>query len=341
MTPERKSSFADVIADFCQQAAEGDYVLVESTWACADVGQAVAHSLQTRGSSVELLNLEVEDDALQAVDEAMWRHLTGYVSLRTLSARTSARPTTPPSALVRQLRMTSRKTSTYLPDPVLAERAGMSLSELDDYYANLLHLDAADPVAGFHALRDFQEELLAPLRRSKKVRIEGEGTDITLDVSGRGWMNSYGRRNIPSGEMYTSPIENSAHGVIRFDVPSYNFAERVVGVELEFSHGELVSARAEEGNETLQRQLAIDAGARVVGELGIGGNTTMTRFLGATLFDEKVAGTVHLALGRSYPQTGGLNDSALHWDLIKDLRGGGRVSLDGDIFQENGVFTGA
>ena len=272
-------------------------------------------------------------------DEALWRRLTGYVSLRTVAAAPADRPE--PSATVRQLRMTLRKTSTYLPDEALAARAGMSEAQLADYYAGLLHLDDPDPVVGFHALRDRQEALLARLRAARTVRIEGDGTDLTLSTAGRGWVNSYGRRNVPSGEMYTSPVETSAHGVIRFDVPSYNFPERVAGVTLEFDRGRLERATAVEGEATLTRRLAVDAGARVVGELGIGGNERMTRFLGATLFDEKTAGTVHLALGKSYPQTGGLNDSALHWDLIKDLRGGGRISLDGEIFAENGVFVGA
>lgn len=339
MTPERRAAFARIVAGFCQEAAAGELVLVETVAGTAAEGQAVADALRERGAEAVVLDLGVPSEAAAGLDDDLWRGLTGYVSLRTVSAKSESRPG--PSATVRQLRMTLRKTSTYLPDAVLAERAGTSLTELDDHYAKLLHLDDADPTAGFLALRDRQESLLGRLRRAETVRIEGDGTDLTLSTVGRGWVNSYGRRNVPSGEMYTSPVETSAHGVIRFDVPSYNFPERVSGVTLEFGHGELVRAEAEEGQETLTRQLALDPGARVLGELGIGGNDRMTKFLGATLFDEKTAGTVHLALGKSYPQTGGRNDSALHWDLIKDLRGGGRISLDGEVFSEDGVFVGA
>lgn len=337
MTPERRAAFANLVAGFCQEAAAGDLVLVEVVAATAAVGRSVAEALGARGA--EALLVDLDDPRGAAADEALWRRLTGYVSLRTVAAAPADRPE--PSATVRQLRMTLRKTSTYLPDEALAARAGMSEAQLADYYAGLLHLDDPDPVVGFHALRDRQEALLARLRAARTVRIEGDGTDLTLSTAGRGWVNSYGRRNVPSGEMYTSPVETSAHGIIRFDVPSYNFPERVAGVTLEFDRGRLERATAVEGEATLTRRLAVDAGARVVGELGIGGNERMTRFLGATLFDEKTAGTVHLALGKSYPQTGGLNDSALHWDLIKDLRGGGRISLDGEIFAENGVFVGA
>lgn len=341
MTPDRLAAFADLVTGFCQEAAPGDVVLVEGTTATRAAALAVTESLRREGADARTLYLDDEADAALAVAEALWLGLTGYVSLRTVGDKSAAGARPSPSATVRRLRMTARKTSTYLPDALLAQRAGLSLAALEEYYAALLHLDAVDPVAKLHELRDLQEALLAPLRRAAKVRIEGDGTDLTLSTAGRTWVNSYGRRNVPSGEMYTSPVESSPHGVIRFDVPSYNFARRVAGVTLEFRAGELVRASADEGDDVLQAQLERDAGARFLGELGIGGNPAMTRFLGATLFDEKVAGSVHLALGKSYPQTGGLNDSALHWDLIKDLRGGGLISLDGEAFQQDGVFVGA
>lgn len=338
MTPSRRAAFARLLAGYCQAAGAGEAVLVEATAATASEASDVARALERLGA--EALIADVDEDIGLLRDEALWRRLTGYVTLRTVADKSAVWVRTL-SPAVRRLRMTLRKTSTYLPDPVLAARAEMTLAELEEHYARLLHLDDADPARAFEELRDRQEALLEPLRRARTVRIEGDGTDLTLVTAGRTWVNSYGRRNVPSGEMYTSPVETSPHGVITFDVPSYNFPERVAGVTLEFRAGELVRAKAEEGEETLRAQLARDEGARRVGELGIGGNPAMTRFLGATLFDEKVAGTVHLALGSSYPQTGGRNESSLHWDLIKDLRTGGRISLDGETFQENGAFVGA
>jgi aminopeptidase len=139
--------------------------------------------------------------------------------------------------------------------------------------------------------------------------------------------------------MFTSPIEDSATGTIFFDIPSYNFGEAVQGVELELRDGLVVHAHAQQGNMILQEQLDRDTGARRLGELGIGGNQLMSRVLGSTMFDEKIAGTMHLALGQSYPQTGGKNLSAIHWDLIKDLRGEGLISLDGEPFQVDGRFV--
>ncbi len=167
------------------------------------------------------------------------------------------------------------------------------------------------------------------LSGARRIRIEADGTDITLEVGGRTWINSDGRRNMPSGEVFTGPHERSANGTIRFTVPSPRGAT-VSDVTLTFEDGEVVAATAEQGQEQLDAALAIDDGARLLGELGIGTNAGIDRATGSILLDEKMAGTVHLALGRSYPETGGTNVSALHWDLICDLRPGGQLSADGE-----------
>jgi aminopeptidase len=150
-----------------------------------------------------------------------------------------------------------------------------------------------------------------------------------LSVAGRVWVNSDGRRNMPSGEVFTGPVETSASGVVRFDVPSSPRGVEVAGVVLDFREGVVVAARADRGDEVLQAMLATDDGARRLGEIGIGTNNGIDRAIGTTLFDEKIGGTVHLALGRSYPETGGTNESAIHWDLICDLRARGRLTADG------------
>ena len=154
-------------------------------------------------------------------------------------------------------------------------------------------------------------------------------------------MNSDGRRNMPSGEVFTGPHEDSAEGTLRVSIPSSPRGVAVEGVELVFREGRVVDARAGVGEDYLLATLETDPGARRLGELGIGTNAGIDRPVGAILFDEKIGGTVHLALGASYPETGGTNDSAVHWDLIVDLRRGGRLSADGEVIQEDGVFTGA
>ena len=155
----------------------------------------------------------------------------------------------------------------------------------------------------------------------------------------RTWINSDGRRNMPSGEVFTGPHEGSANGRVRFTVRSAPAGVDVDGVELELRDGEVVAARAAVGEDYLQRALATDDGARRLGEIGIGTNFGIARPTGTILFDEKIGGTVHLALGRSYPETGGTNESAVHWDMICDLREGGRLSADGETIVEDGRFV--
>jgi aminopeptidase len=177
------------------------------------------------------------------------------------------------------------------------------------------------------------------LADAREIRFEAEGTDLRLRVDGRSWINSDGRRNMPSGEVFTGPLEDSANGTITFGVPSSPRGIEVADVELRFRGGQVVAGRARRGDGYLQHALETDGGARFLGELGIGTNQGIRRATGSILLDEKMAGTVHLALGRSYPETGGRNASALHWDLICDLREGGRLSVDGEQIVSNGTVV--
>ena len=215
----------------------------------------------------------------------------------------------------------------------------MSGRDYAEFVRRALFLDQADPVGAWKALSARQAGLVERLARGSEARIVAEGTDLTLGIAGRTWINSDGRRNMPSGEVFTGPHERSAQGTIRFGVPSVRGGGEVSGVELTFEDGRVVAARADRGDAFLQAALDTDDGARLLGELGIGTNTGIDRATGSTLLDEKIAGTVHLALGRSYPETGGVNKSALHWDLICDLRQGGRVTVDNELLIEDGSFV--
>jgi aminopeptidase len=206
----------------------------------------------------------------------------------------------------------------------------MSEDEYAAFVNRALFLDRPDPVAAWAELSTRQEALVERLRKAREIRIEADGTDLRMSVEGRTWVNSDGRRNMPSGEVFTGPHEDSAEGTVRFTVPSNRQGVEVSGVELTFSAGRVVEARAAIGERHLSSALETDTGARFLGELGIGTNPGIDRATGSTLLDEKIAGTVHLALGRSYPETGGRNVSALHWDLICDLRSGGLVTADGE-----------
>ena len=198
------------------------------------------------------------------------------------------------------------------------------------FVAGALFLDRTDPSGAWAELSGARTSSPGACSAPTQIRLEADGTDLTLRVAGRTWINSDGRRNMPSGEVFTGPLERSAQGTVRFTVPSSPRGVAVTGVELTFRDGEVVAARAERGHDYLVSALATDEGARRLGELGVGTNSGIDRATGHILLDEKIAGTVHLALGRSYPETGGLNASALHWDLICDLRDGGRLSADGE-----------
>ena len=212
----------------------------------------------------------------------------------------------------------------------------MSLADYEDFVTSAMFLDRADPEAAWQELGRRQAGLVEFMSRVRSIRIEAEGTDLTLSVAGRTWINSDGRRNMPSGEIFTGPLEDSAHGRLRCGFPVCRDGREIVGISSSSSRAQVVSARATRGEDYLQAMLELDPGARRLGELGLGLNAGIDRFTGSILFDEKIGGTVHLALGQSYPETGGVNASALHWDLIVDTRTDGRITADGRLVMENG-----
>ena len=241
---------------------------------------------------------------------------------------------------VMQTRMTKRWVVTLFPTPASAQESGMSTAEYERFVYGSMFLFDDDPASKWRELGAQQQRWVERLEKADQVRIEGPGTDLTMSVKGRRWANSDGKRNLPSGEVFTGPLEQSANGVISFDIPSNHGGSLVEGVRLRFEQGRVVEATAERGQELLDEQLATDEGARYLGELGIGTNPHITRPTLKTLYDEKILGTIHLALGRSYAETGGTNQSAIHWDLVCDLRTEGRVLLDGELFLENGRLLG-
>jgi aminopeptidase len=173
----------------------------------------------------------------------------------------------------------------------------------------------------------------------EEVHIQAEGTDLRLNVSGRTFISAEGKHNMPDGEFFTGPIEDSTNGEVTFTYPAVYDGREVSGVRLRFEDGRVVDATADRNEEFLIEMLDTDAGARRLGELGIGANYGIERFTKEILLDEKIGGTVHLAVGMSYPETGGRNDSAVHWDMVCDLRRGGRISVDGQEFQVDGRFV--
>jgi len=229
---------------------------------------------------------------------------------------------------------------TLYPTAAYAQDAEMSLNDFEDFVFGATFSDEKDPVKAWKALAAYQQKLIRKLAGADQIRIVGPDTDLSLSVKGRTFINSAGTHNMPSGEIFTGPIESSAEGYIRYDFPVCVQGREVEGIRLVFRKGRVVEATADKNQAFLLAMLDQDPGARRLGELGIGTNRKIQRFTKNILFDEKIGGTVHLALGQSYAETGGRNKSALHWDMIKDLRKGGCLYVDGSVFQKDGQFKG-
>lgn len=229
---------------------------------------------------------------------------------------------------------------TGLPFPVSAQaqEASMALPEYEDFVYSSCLVDKRDPTAEWKRIRKEQDKTCSFLNKAEQIRVVGEDTDLKFSVKGRKWINCSGQKNMPDGEVFTAPVENSVNGTIRFTFPGIYAGREVEDIKLTFKNGRVVKGSAAKGNELLQQLLKIE-GADRLGETAIGTNYNITRFTKNMLFDEKMGGTIHMALGLNpAPETGGLNKSALHWDILKDMKKGGEIYADGKLFYRNGKF---
>ena len=355
--PER---FAALLCDWCLEVAPGQQILIGSTTLAVELLDAL-HAAVLDRDAWPIMDMRSPAWNAAFYAHARERHLDGYPSgdearAETIDAflgidapaNTAALADADPALVQRavvartplqELRLSRRWAGTIWPTPALAQLAGMSDDRYAQFVGRALFLDQPDPVAAWTALSTRQDEVVARLTPRHEIRIEAEGTDITLAVGGRTWINSDGRRNMPSGEVFTGPLEDSANGTIRFTVPTGPRGVVVSGVQLTFRDGRVVEATAEQGQDYLDAALATDDGALRLGEIGIGTNAGIDEPTGHILLDEKMAGTVHLALGRSYPETGAVNRSAVHWDLICDLRQGGTLTADDQVIVADGALV--
>jgi aminopeptidase len=351
VTDLRVAAYAALLVDRCVGARQGWHVLVATTTQARPLAEELSRQLAARGAYALT---RIHFDGLYPVDSA-WIEAAPPELARTLpplerelldradAAIFVLAPGDPPADAgftAEQRRALRAQFSAYrargraglvpevrcdFPCPFYARRAGMSAAAFEELFYEA-------------CLRDWDAEgrrmqpVLERFDRAQEVRIEAGETDLTLSLEGRTGAIDDGHVNVPGGEVYYCPVEDSAEGVVHFDVPSGD----VRGIRLLLRAGEVVEATAEQGEEQLLAALDTDPGARRVGELGLGCNDAITRPLNNVLFDEKMAGTVHLALGAGIPAVGGGNVSDLHWDLVVDLRSGGRLSCDGELVQEGG-----
>jgi len=228
---------------------------------------------------------------------------------------------------------------TQFPTQASAQDAEMSLEDYENFVFEAAHADAKDPVAYWRSVFRQQGKIRKLLETKKKIHVLAKDTDLTVSVTGRKWINCYGRENFPDGEVFTGPVENATKGYIRYTFPISYGGREVDDIQLWFKSGAVVKASASKGEKFLQTMLAIDPGARRLGEFSFGTNYGVKKYTKNTLFDEKIGGTIHCAVGSGYPETGSKNKSSLHWDMMCDLRKRGEVYADDELIYRNGRFV--
>ncbi len=228
---------------------------------------------------------------------------------------------------------------TLFPTAAYAQDAEMSLREYENFVFGACFCDRDDPIAAWQQIHDEQARVIEWLHGRDKVEVRGPNADLTLSIAGRTFVNSDGHKNMPSGEVYTGPVEDSAEGWVRFTYPAITGGREVEGIELRFEKGKVVKATAKKNEAYLLQVLDTDAGSRFLGEFAIGTNEGIQQFTKQILFDEKIGGSFHLAVGSGYLETGSKNESAIHWDMICDMRDGGEIVVDGDLLYKDGAFV--
>lgn len=233
---------------------------------------------------------------------------------------------------------TLRWCGTQFPTHADAQEASMSLSEYEDFVYGAGLLDYDNPVEEWKKISREQERWVKYLDTKKELHIVSEETDIKVNIENRKWINCDGKANFPDGEVFTSPVENGINGVITFSFPGIYAGKEIEGIVLKVEQGKVVEATAKKGEELLKELINTDEGASFFGEVAIGTNYGIKKFTRNMLFDEKIGGTIHMALGDSMPEAGGKNKSTIHWDMLCDMRNGGKIYADGELFYENGEF---
>jgi aminopeptidase len=365
MSDSRLERMADVVVGFCVGIGEGDLVTLESsTLAAPLLRELYRRVLEAGGQPLPRITLEplnenllrfgndeqlawvnpARADDIESVDvriaimaPANTRRLSNVDPARQALADRAVEPLRN-RYLERAAAGELRWVMSAFPTEAAAQDASMSLPEYEDFVFGAAFLDDPDPVARWQEFGERIDRLAGFLATKREFRIVAEGTDLRLVTEGRTWIPSKGQENFPDGEIFTGPVESSVEGEIRFTYPGVFNAREVDDVRLRFEAGEVVEATATRGQEFLREMIAMDDGARRVGEFAFGLNEAVPMFTRNTLFDEKMGGTMHLALGTAYPETGGLNRSALHWDLVCDLRSGSEVYADGELVYRDGQF---
>jgi aminopeptidase len=367
----RIQKFAKVLAEHSARIVPGDRVLIEGTTAAEPLVRELYIQILEKGGHPhpmisfpgmvpfiqdDLYLTYAKDSQLDFVPTFYKIAYDQFESRIRVHSATNTRATTriDPAKAQRRGKATSTITesqmrrgaegkfkwvTTLYPTDAYAQDAGMSLKEYEDFVFNAVHAHEDDPISYWNSTAAGQQKAIDFLANKNQIVMRGPNVDLTLSIKGRKFMNSTGIYNMPDGEIYTGPVEDSVNGWVKFTYPAIYGGVAVEGAELTFVRGRVEQARAEKNQDYLIKMLESDSGSRFLGEYAIGTNFDINKFTGNILFDEKIGGTFHMALGAGYPETGSHNKSAIHWDMICDLRTDSEILVDGELFYRNGEFV--
>jgi len=371
MADARVENLAKILVHYSTQIRPGDRVaIIGSPLAEPLINEVMKYVLRAGGHPYPFLGLEVlrgmeslqevffkeaNKDQLDHVLETDRMILENFDSMITIRGQDNTRSLTniDPEKFVRYSKARSKMKEIYMqrsatgefrwcttlfPTHAYAQEADMSLSEFEDFIYGATYADTEDPIAAWDSIALEQEHLVEWLKGKDHVEVKGPNVDLSLSIADRTFINSHGKHNMPSGEIYTSPVEESVNGWVKFTYPAIREGREVHGIRLSFENGRVAEASAEKNEAYLLSTLDTDEGARYLGEWAIGTNKKINRFIKSILYDEKIGGTFHLAVGFGFPEAGSKNKSAIHWDMICDMRDGGEIIVDGELFYKSGEF---
>jgi len=366
MTDIRIKKLADLLVNYSIEVKPGETVVLQGTTAAEPMlKELYAKVLQAGGNPFVLMSLPGADDLLYRYgNEAQLKHIPAPVDLiyRKYDCRivllsdlnTKELSNVNPEKMVLRSKARTRLMKTMMqrtaagefrwvvapfPTPAYAQDAEMSLSNYEDFVYNACMPDMDDPIGYWKKIDAWQGKIVKWRAGKKTVRVKGKETDLRLSIEGRRFENCNGKLNMPDGEVFTGPVEDSAEGHVYFSYPAIENGREVTGIRLWFEKGKCVKATAEKNQDFLIQTLDTDAGSRYLGEFAIGTNDGIQKFTREILFDEKIGGSFHMALGAGYPETGSKNESAIHWDMVCDLRNGGEIWVDDTLLYKNGKFV--
>jgi aminopeptidase len=366
----RVEKFAKILVEYCTRIKPGDRVLIEATTAAEPLVRAIyLKVLEAGGHPVplvqfpdmffpqheDLLTLHGNDAQLDFVPPLQKLAYDQFESRIRIHSTTNTRSQTAIDAVRAQKRGRAtgiiteaqmrrgaegafKWVTTLYPTEAYAQDAEMSFAQYEDFVYRAVHANEDDPVAFWKKVEQEQSKAVKWMEGKNQVILRGPNVDLTLSVKGRKFNNSCGTHNMPDGEIYTGPVEESVNGWVRFTYPAIYGGVAVEGAEITFSNGRVTQVKAQKNQDYLLKMVETDAGARYLGEFAIGTNFEINKFTGQILFDEKIGGSFHMALGAGYPETGSKNKSAIHWDFICDMRTDSEILVDGELFYKNGKF---